>query len=128
MIQGGEAKLTTNLVVPQGLGIARSGHTLCGIQQRRRRSHARTLAPGDWHDRWATGRIAFLGWFWDHIGYLDVRQPTGYSSSVQILASGATPGLLQPGESETVPVYYDGSVVSTSSTPRSFSTLRRPDG
>ncbi|MGH7135405.1 MAG: carboxypeptidase regulatory-like domain-containing protein, partial [Pirellulales bacterium] len=34
--------------------------------------------------------------------------PTGYSQSVQILASGATPGVLEPGESETVPVYYAG--------------------
>ena len=34
--------------------------------------------------------------------------PAGYEHSVQFMASGATPGLLQPGESLTVPVYYAG--------------------
>ena len=34
--------------------------------------------------------------------------PAGYSQSVQILASGATPGVLAPGESVRVPVYYAG--------------------
>ena len=34
--------------------------------------------------------------------------PPGYSQTVQILASGATPGVLEPGESETVSVYYAG--------------------
>ncbi|MDB5389702.1 MAG: repeat protein, partial [Planctomycetaceae bacterium] len=34
--------------------------------------------------------------------------PEGFSNSIQIYASGATPGLLQPGESVSVPVYYSG--------------------
>ena len=34
--------------------------------------------------------------------------PVGYAQSEEILASGATPGILQPGESERVPVYYAG--------------------
>src|SRR5262249_30429854 len=34
--------------------------------------------------------------------------PDGFSQSIQIFASGATPGLLQPGESVRVPVYYAG--------------------
>jgi len=34
--------------------------------------------------------------------------PAGYSNAVQLLASGATPGVLQPGESMRVPVYYSG--------------------
>jgi RHS repeat-associated protein len=34
--------------------------------------------------------------------------PAGYSQSVEILASGATPGVLAPGESIRVPVYYAG--------------------
>ena len=34
--------------------------------------------------------------------------PLGYAQFVQILASGATPGILQPGESVRVPVYYAG--------------------
>jgi hypothetical protein len=34
--------------------------------------------------------------------------PNGFRSTVQILASGATPGLLQPGETVRVPIYYAG--------------------
>ncbi len=34
--------------------------------------------------------------------------PPGYSQTLQVLASGATPGILEPGESETVSVYYAG--------------------
>ncbi len=34
--------------------------------------------------------------------------PEGYSSTAEILASGKVPGVLGPGESETVPVYYAG--------------------
>ncbi|WP_367871727.1 hypothetical protein [Luteolibacter sp. Populi] len=41
-------------------------------------------------------------------GFWTSAAPLGYSDSVQILASGETPGVLQPGESRTVPVYYVG--------------------
>ena len=32
----------------------------------------------------------------------------GYSNTIEILASGKTPGVLEPGETEMVPVYYSG--------------------
>jgi RHS repeat-associated protein len=41
-------------------------------------------------------------------GFWTSAQPAGFSDTVQILASGATPGVLMPGESERVPVYYAG--------------------
>jgi YD repeat-containing protein len=34
--------------------------------------------------------------------------PAGFGQSVQILASGSTPGLLEPGETDAVSVYYGG--------------------
>jgi YD repeat-containing protein len=34
--------------------------------------------------------------------------PPGFSQTYYILANGATPGILQPGETERVPVYYAG--------------------
>ncbi len=40
--------------------------------------------------------------FWSSV------EPQGFTHSVQLLASGATPGVLQPGESFRVPVYYGG--------------------
>jgi RHS repeat-associated protein len=41
-------------------------------------------------------------------GFWTSAIPQGYSNTVQILASGAVPGVLEPGESITVPVYYAG--------------------
>ncbi len=42
-------------------------------------------------------------------GYWTSALPAGYSNSVQILATGTeVPGMLEPGESITVPVYYAG--------------------
>jgi hypothetical protein len=40
--------------------------------------------------------------------------PEGFSHSVQILAVGNTPGVLQPGESFRVPVYYAGLLQNAS--------------
>jgi RHS repeat-associated protein len=42
--------------------------------------------------------------------------PAGFGQSVQILASGSTPGFLEPGESATVTVYYGGWLSSDWST------------
>ncbi len=42
-------------------------------------------------------------------GYWTSALPAGYSNSIQILATGKeVPGMLEPGESITVPVYYAG--------------------
>jgi RHS repeat-associated protein len=41
-------------------------------------------------------------------GYATYFTPAGFAQSVQFLASGAAPGILNPGESKTVPVYYGG--------------------
>ena len=41
-------------------------------------------------------------------GFWTSATPKGYAQSVEFLASGKTPGVLQPGESVTVPVYYAG--------------------
>jgi RHS repeat-associated protein len=45
-------------------------------------------------------------------GFWTSATPAGFSQAVQFLASGATPGILQPGESESVPVYYAGWIQS----------------
>jgi RHS repeat-associated protein len=42
------------------------------------------------------------------LGYNSNTTPAGFSQTVQFLASGATPGVLKPGESVTIPVYYAG--------------------
>jgi RHS repeat-associated protein len=42
------------------------------------------------------------------LGYTRNTTPAGFSLSVQFLASGLVPGVLEPGESVTVPVYEGG--------------------
>jgi RHS repeat-associated protein len=42
------------------------------------------------------------------LGYVTDNTPAGFSQNVQFLASGAIPGILEPGETITVPVYYAG--------------------
>ncbi len=42
------------------------------------------------------------------LGYQSNTNPAGFSQTVQFLASGAIPGVLEPGETETVPVYDGG--------------------
>jgi hypothetical protein len=41
-------------------------------------------------------------------GFWTSAQPAGFSDSVQFLGSGSSPGILQPGESRRVPIYYAG--------------------
>jgi hypothetical protein len=41
-------------------------------------------------------------------GFWTSAIPAGFANSVQFLATGATPGLLQPGESGRMPVYFAG--------------------
>jgi RHS repeat-associated protein len=42
------------------------------------------------------------------LGFWTTAIPQGFANVAQFLASGKTPGVLQPGESETVPIYYAG--------------------
>src|SRR5262249_2663909 len=42
------------------------------------------------------------------IGFWTADLPEGFDNTILILASGQTPGVLQPGEAVQVPIYYDG--------------------
>jgi RHS repeat-associated protein len=57
------------------------------------------------------------------LAYNSDTTPAGFSQTVQFLASGATPGVIEPGESVTVPVYYAGWLASqwSTSSPVTFS-------
>lgn len=46
------------------------------------------------------------------LGYDTNTTPPGFAQSVQFLASGSIPGIIEPGETETVPVYYGGWLTS----------------
>ncbi len=46
------------------------------------------------------------------LGYWTNTTPAGFSQTVQFLASGAIPGILEPGETATIPVYDGGWLLS----------------
>jgi hypothetical protein len=46
------------------------------------------------------------------LGYTSNSTPAGFNDTVQFLASGATPGMLAPGERVSIPVYYGGWLAS----------------
>jgi RHS repeat-associated protein len=105
---GGAAKLETKVIVPNPIGY----HIASTIYVQY--SNTGTVAmPAPLLVLSATqsgieGALLTLDPALQVSGFWTSATPAGYSQSVQILASGATPGVLQPGETETVPVYYAG--------------------
>jgi RHS repeat-associated protein len=115
MIQGGQAKLVTDLVVPNPIGNATP--TVLYVQYSNTGDIAMpapllVLSATNSQDQ--QGAIMTLNSALQFPGpeILRSSEPPGYSTSVQILASGATPGFLEPGESITVPVYYAGWITT----------------
>jgi YD repeat-containing protein len=108
MIEGGQAVLETHITVPGAVG----GHQPAVIYvEYSNTGDVAMSAPvlGLTATRLGLqGALLTLDPSLANQGYISFDTPPGYSQSVQILASGATPGLLQPGESETVPVYWAG--------------------
>ena len=108
VIGGGQPKLKTNLVVPNVVGY----HQVATLYvEYSNEGDAAMPAPlllvtARQLDREA----AFLTLKNEGIvdGFWTSADPVGFTHSVQILASGKTPGVLQPGESMRVPVYYAG--------------------
>ena len=111
MVQGGEANLVTNLVVPNS--IPNASPATIYVQYSNTGDFAMPaplLLLTATNAESQQGAIMTLNpaLEFPNATILRASEPAGYSSSVQILATGATPGLLQPGESITVPVYYAG--------------------
>ncbi|HEV8062957.1 MAG TPA: DUF4214 domain-containing protein [Gemmataceae bacterium] len=109
MTQGGQAHLVTNIILPNPM----TRHIVLTLYVQY--SNTGTVAmPAPLLDltavlpNGATGALMTLNPALQVSGFWTSSVPEGYSSTIEILASGATPGLLQPGESETVPVYYAG--------------------
>jgi|GEM_PF-1141395 len=109
MAASGKANLVTDLVVPSEIGY----HIVSTIYvEYSNTGDAAMPAPllllTATQD--ATNHLAFLTLdaFRLTQGFWTSAQPDGFSHSIQILGSGGTPGVLQPGESYRVPVYYAG--------------------
>jgi YD repeat-containing protein len=108
VLPAGEARLETSLIVPSQLGY----HAVATIWvEYRNTGNAAMSAPLLVLSATQNGRegafltlqqVGLVEGFWTS------ADPAGFSHSVQILASGDTPGVLQPGDSVRVPVYYAG--------------------
>ncbi len=108
ILSGGEAELETNLIVPSRLGY----HTVATLYVEYRNAGNASM-PAPLLVLTATQnrrQAAFLTLQSNRLvrGFWTSAEPEGFSHSVQILASGETPGVLQPGESFRVPIYYAG--------------------
>ncbi len=109
MIQGGQANLVTKVILPNPIG--RHIASVIYVQYSNTGNIAMPapmLVLTGTNPLGQEGALMTLNPALQHSGYFTSAVPEGYSTSVQFLASGATPGVLQPGESVTVPVYYAG--------------------
>jgi RHS repeat-associated protein len=104
VVSGGGPKLQTNLVVPSWVG--RHAVDTLYIEYG---NTGQVAMPAPLLVLHGTDR-AFLTLDQSKVvsGFWTSATPEGFSDTVQILASGATPGVLQPGESFRVPVYFTG--------------------
>lgn len=106
--QGLGPKLETKLVVPSRVGY----HTLATLWvEFKNTGDAAMPAPLLEVGGTQNGRSGAWLTLTEHRlveGFWTSATPEGFANSVQFLASGATPALLQPGESGRVPVYYAG--------------------
>jgi RHS repeat-associated protein len=105
---GGEPGLGTRLIVPSRVGY----HAVATLWvEYANTGQVAMLAPLIEVGATQNGRAGAWLTLTDHRlveGFWTSATPEGFAHSVQFLASGATPGLLQPGESGRVPVYYAG--------------------
>jgi RHS repeat-associated protein len=109
VLAAGQAKLETRLILPAALG--RHATATLHVEYANTGTAAMAapilvLQSGDPDDSdrplLTLDRSRLVEGFWTS------AIPDGFATSVQIYASGATPGLLQPGETIRVPVYYAG--------------------
>jgi RHS repeat-associated protein len=113
VVQGGQAHLETNLTVPSALAVHFIPATI-EIEYSNTGTDAMpapllllTATQGSHQAAFLTLDHSIV-----HSGIFNLAVPDGFTNSIQLLASGATPGLLQPGESIQVPVYWAGWLAS----------------
>jgi RHS repeat-associated protein len=108
LVAGGEARIQTSVIAPATLGFHGTGQI---VVEYRNTGDAATIAPiirlrGE--QAGVEGAFLTLDPSIVSQGFWTSATPDGFAHSVQFLASGATPGVLQPGESGRVTVYYAG--------------------
>ena len=112
VVDGGIGVLETNLIVPNPIGL----HVAATIYvEYRNTGDGPLVAPLlvlSATQNGVAGALLTLDPAKVGAGFWTSATPDGFAQSVQFLASGSSPGILQPGESMRVPVYYAGWLTS----------------
>jgi RHS repeat-associated protein len=120
MVPGGRSHFQSNLVMPSTLG----NHTASTLYMQYSNTGDLAMpAPmievtifQDYYGTKAQKALLTMDAALAGQGFNTYTVPAGFNNTVQVMASGATPGVLQPGESVTVPIYWGGWLL-----PRDFS-------
>jgi len=108
ILPAGEAKLETNLILPSQMGYHMPATIYIEYENTGNESMPAPIISLTATQNGREGAFLTLDPTLMGNGFWTSAEPAGFSHSIQVLASGATPGVLQPGESGRVPVYYAG--------------------
>jgi RHS repeat-associated protein len=112
-VQGGQPKLSVSVEAPGALGYHNPSTLYLKYSNKGDAAMPAPLlmlTPQQTHANGVTDAKAFVSLDQSLLtqGFWTSAAPTGFSHSIQVLASGRTPGILQPGESMEIPVYWAG--------------------
>src|SRR5262245_657183 len=105
---GGTAVLQTKLIVPNPVGFHQAATIYVEFSNTGDTSMPAPVLVVSATQNGIAGALLTLDQTKLTQGLWTSSTPDGFAQSVQILASGATPGVLAPGEKVRVPVYYAG--------------------
>jgi RHS repeat-associated protein len=108
MTEGTAAELRTNLVLPGSMRFRGTSEIIVEYENVGDVAMPAPLLRLEATFRGATGARMTLDAALVTQGFWTSAQPEGFDPSVQFLAQGATPGILQPGETARTTVYYAG--------------------
>ena len=108
----GQGILTTNIEVPNTIGRHAAATLYVDYSNTGNAPMPAPLLVFSASNPLGNGAMMTLNASQQTSGFWTSANPVGYGQAVQILASGATPGVLEPGESERIPVYYAGWITS----------------
>ena len=108
IVEGGVGELKTNVIVPNPIGYHVATTIYVEYTNVGDAPMAAPLLVLTATQNGVPGALLTLDASKVTAGFWTSATPDGFGQSVQFLASGSVPGVLQPGESVTVPVYYAG--------------------
>ncbi|MGB9627908.1 MAG: CARDB domain-containing protein, partial [Thermodesulfobacteriota bacterium] len=108
IIAGGKPKFETRLILPERFGYHQLATVFVEYANSGDAPMAAPLLLIQPTQKRKPGAILTLDKTRLSEGFWTSVMPEGFTNEVQFLASGETPGLLMPGESRRVPIYYAG--------------------